>query len=144
MQQEHDMNAPQDEVTASYHRCRADDSFFDTFYDDFLAKSPEIAEKFRQTDFAHQKLMLRESLLEMLCFEQGMDGARAEIKLLGRRHKDLRITSAMYGMWMDSLCEAVAQHDPQYTPELAQKWRDAMRPGIDLMISESDPNVEGS
>ena len=137
------MNAPLDEVTASYHRCRTDDSFFDTFYDDFLAKSPVIAEKFRHTDFVHQKLMLRESLLEMLCFEQGMDGAREDIKLLGRRHKDLRITPEMFAMWLDSLCEAIEKHDPNYTPQLAQKWREALRPGIELMISESDPNAEG-
>ncbi len=133
------MNAPLDEVMASYHRCRADDRFFDTFYDFFLSKSPVIAKKFEHTDFKHQKLMLRESLLEMLCLEQGMDGARKEIELLGQRHHDLQITSEMYAMWLDSLCEAVEKHDPQCTPHLAQKWRAAMQPGIELMISTSDP-----
>jgi hemoglobin-like flavoprotein len=137
------MNMPLDEVMASYHRCRADDSFFDTFYDVFLAKSPEIAKKFEHTDFTHQKLMLRESLLEMLCLEQGMDGAREEIELLGRRHHDLQITSEMYVMWLDSLCEAVEKHDPQCTPQLTQKWRAAMQPGIELMICTSEPPTEG-
>lgn len=136
------MNTPLDEVTASYHRCRADESFIDTFYDVFLAKSPEIAKKFVHTDFKHQKLMLRESLLEMLCLEQGLDGSREEIELLGRRHNDLQITAEMYTMWMDSLCEAVEKHDPQCTKELTQKWRVAMQPGIDLMIAATDPPSE--
>ena len=69
------MNTPPDEVTASYHRCREDDRFIDTFYDIFLSKSPEIAKKFEHTDFRHQKLMLRESLLEMLFLEQGIEGS---------------------------------------------------------------------
>ena len=136
------MNAPLDEVTASYHRCRAEDSFFDTFYDIFLSKSPVIAKKFAHTDFKHQKLMLRESLLEMLCLEQGMDSARKEIEMLGQRHRDLQITSEMYEMWLDALCEAVEKHDPQSTPQLARKWRQAMQPGIELMIAASDSPTE--
>lgn len=133
------MNTPLDEVIESYHRCREDARFFDTFYDIFLLKSPEIAKKFKHTDFTHQKLMLRESLLEMLCLEQGMQGAREEIMSLGHRHKDLQITSEMYTMWLDSLCEAVEKHDPQCTPLLAKKWREAMQPGIELMLSACDP-----
>ena len=136
------MNTPLDEVTASYHRCREDDRFIDTFYDIFLLKSPKIAKMFEHTDFRHQKLMLRESLLEMLCLEQGIEGARTEIEQLGQRHKDLRIPSQMYTMWLDSLCEAVQKHDPQCTPELTKKWRAAMQPGIDLMISAIDPPAE--
>ncbi len=125
---------PMDAVTASYHRCRAEGDFVETFYEIFLAKSPEIAKKFARTDFKHQKLMLRESLLEMLCFEMGMAGAKDEIVRLGHRHHDLRIPPNMYEMWLDALCEAVAKHDPQFTPELEQQWRDAMRPGIELMV----------
>jgi hemoglobin-like flavoprotein len=67
-----------------------------------------------------------------------MDGAREEIKLLGRRHKDLNILAEMYAMWLDSLCEAVEKHDPQCTPALAQSWREAMQPGIDIMLAVSD------
>lgn len=35
-----------DDVTASYHRCRASDRFIDTFYEHFLAKSREVAADF--------------------------------------------------------------------------------------------------
>ena len=41
-----------DAVTASYHRCRDSAGFVDTFYAHFLAKSREVADKFRGTDFA--------------------------------------------------------------------------------------------
>jgi len=80
------------ELTASYYRCRRDERFLDTFYDGFLSKSPTIAQMFAKTDFKFQKLVLRQSLLEMRCFDRGMSGTREEIERLGLRHKELGVT----------------------------------------------------
>jgi hypothetical protein len=52
-----------DQVAASYHRARETGQLFDSFYQIFLAKSPDIPPMFARTDFPHQKLMLRESIL---------------------------------------------------------------------------------
>ncbi len=129
---------PLDEVTASYHRCRASEGFFDTFYDRFLAKSPEVAEKFRHTDFKHQKLMLRESLISMLLFNLGSASARQDLDKLAERHsrRQVDIPPRLYDLWLDSLCETVELHDPEFKPELAAEWRTAMRAGIDLLVSK--------
>ena len=54
---------------------------------------------FAKTDFKLQKLMLRQSLLEMLCFDRGMSGTCEEIKRLALRHKELCVTPEMYAMW---------------------------------------------
>jgi hemoglobin-like flavoprotein len=124
-----------DPLMASYHRCRADEQFVDTFYDLFLATSSDIRNMFVHTDFKRQKLMLRESLLELLCYARGMKGAEAEVIKLAQRHKQLEITPEMFAMWLDSLCQAVQKHDPEYTPEIGQLWRDAMQKGIDLMLA---------
>jgi hemoglobin-like flavoprotein len=112
-----------DELTASYYRCRRDDRFLDTFYEGFLSKSPAVAQMFAKTDFKLQKVMLCQSLLEMLCFDREMSGAREEIERLGLRHKELRVTPEMYAMWLDSLCEAIKKHDTNYTPALELLWR---------------------
>ena len=125
-----------DEVTESFHRCRRDERFLDTFYDLFLATSSEIADMFSDTDFRMQKTMLRESLLMVLCFNLGMPDTRDEVRRLGQRHRDMGITAEHYGLWLDSLCEAVKRHDDQYTPELDRRWRQAMQPAIDEMLSE--------
>jgi hemoglobin-like flavoprotein len=130
------MNMPNEAVIASYHRCRESDEFIDTFYDIFLARSPEIAQMFADTNFKIQKLMLRESLMEMLFFAQGMPGAAKEIEKLGRRHKQLGVKPEMFVIWLDSLCEAVERHDCEYTPELALEWRHVMQQGIDAMQAE--------
>ena len=132
------MNAPSDQksvfdqVVASYHRARGSGAMFDTFYRLFLGKSPEIPSMFTHTDFAHQKLMLRESLLEMLMFSQTGSG-RDEINRLAERHRSLHVQPRHYELWLDALCEALAEHDPLFTVELEQMWRDALRNGITLM-----------
>ncbi len=74
------MDAAFEHVVASYHRARESGQLFDTFYRRFLEKSPDIPSMFARTDFPHQKLMLRESILEMLLFAQTGSGL-AEIEL---------------------------------------------------------------
>jgi hemoglobin-like flavoprotein len=126
-----------DAVTASYHRCRASQGFVDTFYERLLAKSKEVADKFRGTDFTRQKFMLRESLLAMLLFNLDSGDARVELERLGERHsrRGLNIRPELYDLWLDALCEAVNRHDPEFTADLGDQWRAAMRPGIDLIVS---------
>jgi hemoglobin-like flavoprotein len=131
----HSVKQSYDEIVTSYHRCRQSDGFFDTFYDIFLRKSPEIAAKFAHTDFAQQKLMLRQSLFEMLNYFCGFTSLRKDIEELGHRHHQVDVRPEHYELWLDSLCEAVAKHDPKYRPELGEMWREAMRPGISLMLS---------
>lgn len=125
------------DVTASYYRCRRDDGFLDTFYEVFLSKSELIAAKFANTDFRLQKLMLRQSLLEMICFDLGMEGTREEIDRLGVTHREMEISTAMYDMWLDALCEAVQKHDPEYSERLEELWRESMRRTIQEMITAS-------
>ena len=126
-----------DAVTNSYHRCLHTSGFVDTFYELFLAKSPEVAEKFRNTDFTRQKRMLRESLLMMVMFNHDPDSVREDLEQLARRHSrhEVDIPPPLYDLWLDSLCEAVEKHDPEFRPELADNWREAMQAGIEVFIS---------
>jgi hemoglobin-like flavoprotein len=109
---------------------------FDTFYELFLRKSPDIPPMFARTDFPHQKLMLRESILEMLVFAHTGRG-REEIERLAERHRQLNVKPGHYELWLDALCEAVARHDPKFSSALGALWRTAMRQGIDLMSAAS-------
>jgi hemoglobin-like flavoprotein len=126
-----------DAVTASYCRCFSGEGFIDTFYELFLAKSQEVADKFRGTDFKRQKRVLRESLLTMLRFSRGFEFAREDLERLGMRHGrcDLDISPQLYCLWLDALCEAVERHDPECTADLSKKWMQAMSPGIELIVA---------
>jgi hemoglobin-like flavoprotein len=129
------MAEQENKLTASYYRCCDDKRFLDTFYEGFLSKSPAVAQMFAKTDFTIQKLMLRQSLWDMIGFYREMPGTREEIERLGLRHKQLGVTPEMYATWLDSLCEAIQKHDPSYTPELEQLWREAMLTSIKEMIA---------
>ena len=135
------MNSPLEQVIASYHRARRSNELFDTFYDLFLRKAPEIPPMFFRTDFSHQKLMLRQSLLEMMIFAQIKTG-RDEIDRLAERHRQLNVKPHHYDLWLDALCESLAQHDPQFSPELERMWRDAMQPGIEIMRGSPSGKAE--
>lgn len=130
------MESSFDQVVASYHRARQSGELFDTFYRLFLGKSPEIPPMFAHTDFRQQKLMLRESLLEMLLFVQ-TESNRMEIVRLAERHHELNVKPAHYEFWLDSLCESLAKHDLEFSSALEQMWRAAMRKGIDVMSANS-------
>ena len=127
-----------DEVKSRYHRCISKKTFLDTFYDCFLSKSDEVAYKFRGTDFTRQKRMLRESILMMVMFSRDPVGVEEDMIKLAERHNrnGVDIPARLYTLWLDSLCEAIEKHDPEHTTEIALKWRAAMEPGIEFLISK--------
>ena len=124
-------------VEASYDRCLENAEFFDTFYEKFLAKSEEIPPLFANTDFRRQKQMIRMSVRMLVRLGAGEDATKLAISKLGESHsrRQHNIRPELYGLWLDALCESIAQHDPEYTPELEQQWRETMQAGIDKMIS---------
>jgi hemoglobin-like flavoprotein len=126
------MDASFDQVIGSYHRARDSGKLFDTFYDLFLRKSPEIPPMFARTDFPHQKMMLRESILVLLTFAQTGSG-REEVERLAGQHRELKVNPAHYDLWLDALCEALAKHDPKFNAQLEAMWREALRKGLERM-----------
>jgi hemoglobin-like flavoprotein len=127
------MNSMLDQVLASYHRARKSGELFDTLYDLFLGKSPEIPPMFAGTDFPHQKRLLQQSLLELLQTGTGRD----EIKRLGELHRQLDVKAQHYDLWLEALCEALAEHDPRFNDELERVWRGALQPAIELMSADA-------
>ena len=77
------------------------------------------------------------SVLTVLRLGTGDPVARRYVEELAESHSrrahDVR--PGLYALWLDALCQAVQKHDPQYTPELEAKWREEMRPGIEMMIA---------
>jgi len=131
------MNQSYEEVLDSYHRCEAAGGLFDTFYDIFFAKSPEIPPKFAETDMQRQKQNVMASVLMALRLAAGDEVARQYISELAeshnRQHHDIK--PELYELWLDALCESIKKHDPQFTPKLEQQWREAMRPAVELMTA---------
>jgi hemoglobin-like flavoprotein len=126
-------------VDRSMQRCCCSGSrFIDLFYERFLAASPVVREKFARTGFARQKLALRASLWMMLMAAE--DETRGPERYLapladlhGTRH--LGIGADLYDLWLDSLLAAVAECDPEHTPEVREAWEQVMMVGIRYMCT---------
>jgi hemoglobin-like flavoprotein len=122
----------------SLSRCIQNPAFLDRFYDLFIESSPDIARKFANVDMARLKKVLQDSLFVMLVAAGTETGfAHKELEKLAERHsrRQLGIDPAWYDLWLRSLLKTVSEQDPEYRPELADAWRDSLKPGIDLMKS---------
>ena len=126
-------------VNLSYGRCSMSPGFFDTFYDIFLKSSPIIAPMFANTDFSKQKSLLKGGITFVLMYAKDPAAAfpKGKLEAIGDIHNRARVNVApnMYPFWIDSLMQAVKQHDKDYTPELEKQWRAVIKPAIDLMVT---------
>ena len=131
------MDANYEAVIASYHRCEHLGGFFETFYDKFFQKSPEIPPKFAGTDMERQKQVVMASVLTCLRYKAGDATAGRAIQDLGEKHSrhGHDIHPGLYASWLDALCETIRAHDPEYSPELEAMWREAMQEAIDQIAS---------
>ncbi len=122
----------------SLQRCLAQPDFLDIFYDRFLASSDEIKAKFTNTNFPNQKIMLKASLHIMLMLAQGGLKDTKTLQELADRHshRDLDIDPKFYRYWVDSMLAAVRSCDPEYTPDIAAAWINALQPGVDFFTSK--------
>ena len=125
------------DVIRSFERCRRSEGFLDRFYELFLASSPAVAEKFRDTDFARQKKALMESLESMLLATEMGGMFKVHLKRVADSHSrgERDIEPTLYDLWEDCLLTAVREHDPQIDDRLEQAWREALQPGIEFMRS---------
>ena len=58
------------------------------------------------------------------------------VKRLAERHRQLNVTRAHYELWLDVLCESLAEHDCEFNSDLERMWRDSLQKGIELMAAD--------
>lgn len=124
-------------VKSSYGRCCLSPSFFDDFYDAFIAASPRVAAKFADTDMERQKAVLRESITYLIMFHAGSQVAAAKIAELARTHSRSRFDIApdLYALWERTLIETIQKHDDQLDVDLLEAWKAVLRSGIDALVA---------
>ena len=109
-------------------------SFFEAFYDAFVAASDEVAEKFRTTDMDRQQAMLKKSFYHLLSFyaSNNADYYLDRVAISHNRHH-LDIRPGLYDLWLDTLIATVRRFDPECSDEIELTWRLVMTPGIVYM-----------
>lgn len=119
----------------SLEECLSDPGFLPRFYEIFLATSPEVREKFANTDFRHQTRVLKASLMLLLFAAQGLPEGWAHLERIAEIHGPgkLDIPDHHYDLWLESLLQAAAERHRSFTPEMRQAWTEVLAPGIEHM-----------
>lgn len=129
------MTTDKELVQRSYGACCISPGFFDDFYAAFLASSDQIAVKFKHTDMAKQKQLLREGISFMVMYYDGTMIGRMKVEQLGQSHSQTRmdIKPQWYDLWLDALLATITKHDKEYSPTVARAWRNVLSKGIEAM-----------
>ncbi len=120
---------------SSYERCQSKPGFLERFDEIFLGSSPEVAEKFRHTDFARQHKALKASLYTLMLVGSGKPEALQHLERLAQLHsrKQLNIRPELYDLWLSGLLKAVGEFDRAFDEQTEGAWRRVLQPGIDYM-----------
>ena len=128
--------SPADLVMQSYGRCCASSGFFDSFYQYFLASSPEIREKFASTNMPAQKQLLRQGILNLVMHARGMPDTK--LRALGCSHARgaLDIRPELYDLWLQALLQSIGEHDGQCDANTRLAWHEVLNKGISVIKAQ--------
>ena len=117
-------------VMQSYGRCCASPDFFDSFYRHFLASSPEVREKFVNTEMNGQKLLLRQGILNLVMHARGLPDTK--LRALGCSHSRaaMDIRPELYVLWQQALLRTIGEHDQQCCSKTRSAWNEVLEKGI--------------
>lgn len=136
--QRHGMNESLDDLQVSYGRCLRNGHFIARFYEIFLDSHPDVQAMFAKTDFSKQHMVLRRGISSALAHAGGSRLAQRTMEQMAKahsRHGRTPVASALYPYWIDSLLRAIAEHDPEHTAALDQRWRLAMNQVTDYFVA---------
>lgn len=125
----------------SLERASANGAFLDVFYDSFISSSTDIREIFRETDMERLKRKLKSSLHMMTLLVDNVPGSEMYMGHLARVHGHYHIHPQMFDSWLDSLIQAVAACDREFTPQTEAAWRKVIGRGIDIMLQGTEAKV---
>lgn len=123
----------------SLERCRAKGNFIDRFYERFLASSPQVAEKFKHTDFTRQRRMLQASLYTILLCIRGTgpnDFTPLEHVAYIHSREVNDIKPELYDYWLEALLATVLEFDHRVNDQILNIWKMVLTPAIEYMQSK--------
>lgn len=118
-----------DDLQQSFGRCLRNKYLIERFYEVLLASHPAIPVKFARTDMARQRLALRRGISVAILHAAGSPLATRTVEQMADvhgKHGRAPVQPQLHALWLESLLTVLAETDPETTPELMQRWRDAM------------------
>lgn len=125
------------DVQNSYGRCLRNTRFIERFYEILMDSHPAMRPAFARTDMGQQRHALRRGISNAILYGGGYDLVQRTVESVAKIHSrkgHAPVAPNLYTYWMDSLIQAVREHDPKVTPELEARWRQAISPLIETFI----------
>jgi len=115
---------PKELFLESLNRCTLSSEFISTFYDRFVASSPEVRKKFARTDFAKQNRMLLKSLKLAAAATAGDPEGLQEITARAESHDrhHLNVKPHLYELWRTALFETARRYDKRWDTATETAW----------------------
>ena len=108
--------------------------FFSKFYKNFTDSSPDVSEKFQNTDMQKQKVLIQESFDHMLKFHLSHQATDYLHRIAHLHNEDnIDISPQLYDLWLASLIATVKELDPKYDRDVGLAWEIVMSAGITYM-----------
>lgn len=120
-------------VFQSYGRCCNSNNFFEDFYANFLASSPEVTAKFVDTNMAAQKHLLRAGILNLVLYARGLPPTKLKALAESHSREKLDIQPHLYTYWVNSLLDTIRSHDSESDPACLDAWRRILNKGIEVI-----------
>lgn len=127
-----------EKVKLQFGQCQFSPGFFDDFYADFTAQSPQIQAAFANTDMKAQKEALRSGLSILMMYAAGGNQyAEGKLDRIGTSHSrtGLNISPDLYKVWTDSLMRTVRKHVRNTDAETDAAWARILKFGADRIAS---------
>ena len=121
---------------ASYRRCADNSAFYAALYEHLLASDARIPPMFAETRFERQHKLLKHSLGVLIIYAKRPNPALLERIAVRHSRADVGVPPDLYPCFVESLVQAVAEHDPEYGPLVDAAWRQVVIPGIDYLKSK--------
>ncbi len=123
----------------SFETCVARPGFIERFYQIFIASSPEVRDKLKDTDLKKQARIIKKSLYVLTLASIETEEVRQELASLGHSHgrEGMRIGPHLYELWLDCLLQAVREFDPGWSEDVSSSWRRMFGPYISTLKSYS-------
>lgn len=125
-------------VRRSYGSLLLSPNFTGDFYRKLFAASPEIAEKFKNTNLEKQKLLFAEGINFLIMHAAGQRIAQMKLDQIATIHDrgKVNVPPHLYPIWVRVFLEVAKQNDLDYDSDVESAWKIVLQQGIDYLISK--------
>lgn len=118
------------EPELSFARVGLNPDFLDHFYENFIKSDRTIAKILEGGDVEKRKALMLAEIVATIQFHRGAKASDLILAKLAHNHQEIDLPSSMYEPWLESLLLTLQSHDPKWSDDLNNIWRQTLSKGL--------------